>query len=194
MQRVVESVFERFAFCIDEGDSSGTHIDPEMLGKVFESLMAEDERASSGSFYTPRCIVDVLVERAIHEWCGRDEGPKLLQRLEAIAIVDPACGSGAFLLSALQTIEKMISAITGKPADRQAIVERSLFGVDLKPEAVRLCELRLQTRRVDRSDSAAAEPRSQHPPGQLSSQSHRLPRRRPRRCLSRLAGGNSRAI
>src|SRR5262249_46084383 len=33
MQRVVESVFERFAFSINEGDPSGTHIDPEMLGK-----------------------------------------------------------------------------------------------------------------------------------------------------------------
>ena len=143
MQRVIESVFERFAFSIDEGDASGTHIDPEMLGKVFESLMAEDERASTGSFYTPRCIVDTLTERAIREWCGRDSGTRLLQRIESIAILDPACGSGAFLLSALHAIEKIISETAGKPADRQAIVERSLFGVDLKPEAVRLCELRL---------------------------------------------------
>ena len=154
MQRVIESVFERFVFSIDEGDSSGTHVDPEMLGKVFESLMAEDERASTGSFYTPRCVVDVLVERAIAEWCARNEGPKLLQRLETIAILDPACGSGAFLLSALHAIEKRIEAITGKPADRQSIVERSLFGVDLKPEAVRLCELRLWLAIVSRRDAA----------------------------------------
>ena len=154
MQHVIESVFERFAFCIDEGDWSGMHVDPEMLGKVFESLMAEDERASSGSFYTPRSIVDVLVERAIKAWCGRDEGPKLLQRLQTITILDPACGSGAFLLSALQTIEKMITTITGNPVDRQAIVERSLFGVDLKPEAVRLCELRLWLAIVSRRDAS----------------------------------------
>src|SRR5439155_26580843 len=128
MQRVIDSVFERFAFSIDEIDSGGSHIDPEMLGKVFESLMAEDERAASGSFYTPKCIVDTLTERAIAEWCGGD-----VRRLESITILDPACGSGAFLLSALHTIERM----TGH--DRQAIVERSLFGVDLKPEAVRLC-------------------------------------------------------
>src|SRR5581483_2235220 len=95
MQRIIENVFERFAFCIDEGDSAGTHIDPEMLGKVFESLMAEDERASTGSFYTPKPIVDALTGRAIEEWCGRDEGAKLVRRLESIAVLDPACGSGA---------------------------------------------------------------------------------------------------
>src|SRR5581483_10957960 len=110
MQRIVENVFERFAFCIDESDSAGTQIDPEMLGKVFESLMAEDERASTGSFYTPKSVVDALTERAIDEWCGRDDGAKLVKRLESIAVLDPACGSGAFLLSALQSIEKRIAA------------------------------------------------------------------------------------
>src|SRR5207253_1606200 len=91
-------------------------------------------------------------ERGLAGWCARNEGPKLLQRLETIAILDPACGSGAFLLSALHAIEKRIEAITGKPADRQAIVERSLFGVDLKPEAVRLCELRLWLAIVSRRE------------------------------------------
>jgi hypothetical protein len=143
MQRVIDNVFERFAFSIDEVDSAGTHVDPEMLGKVFESLMAEDERAASGSFYTPKCIVDALTERAITEWCGGDR-----QRLESITILDPACGSGAFLLSALHAIEKML----GGNVDRQAIVERSLFGVDLKPEAVRLCELRLWLAIVSKRD------------------------------------------
>ncbi len=143
MQGVIENVFERFAFSIDEVDSGGSHIDPEMLGKVFESLMAEDERAASGSFYTPKVIVDALTERAIAEWCGDD-----VQRLESITILDPACGSGAFLLSALHTIERMLK----NQVDRQTIVERSLFGVDLKPEAVRLCELRLWLAIVSKRD------------------------------------------
>jgi hypothetical protein len=138
MQRVITEVFERFDFSSDEHDEAGTHVDPEMLGKVFESLMAEDERAKSGSFYTPRAIVDVLTERAIREWLG-DGG---LARLETITVLDPACGSGAFLLSALTTIERITRELGGE-ASRQSIVERSLYGVDMKPEAVRLCELRL---------------------------------------------------
>jgi len=47
MQQVVEDLFERFDFSVDESDAAGTHVDPEMLGKVFESLMAEDERAAA---------------------------------------------------------------------------------------------------------------------------------------------------
>lgn len=130
MQAIIERTFERFAFSIDETDSSGMHVDPEMLGKVFESLMAADERAASGSFYTPRAIVDVLVERAIGE-CDPE-------RLRAIRILDPACGSGAFLLSALSALERRLPDVS-----RQTIIERCLYGVDLKAEAVRLCELRL---------------------------------------------------
>ena len=166
LQQVVEDVFERFAFSIDESDSAGAHIDPEMLGKVFESLMNADERLSTGSFYTPRAIVDVLAARAIVGWLSEgDEHTRemleqvvrgervrrprnahaLARRLDSIAILDPACGSGAFLLSALRVIEKLSAALhpETQPDQRRRIVERSLYGVDLKPEAVRLCELRL---------------------------------------------------
>lgn len=149
MQRVVEEVFEKFDFRLDElpaeGDPAGTHVDPEMLGKVFESLMAEGERAASGSFYTPREIVDILTEKAIVNWLGEGEPEALLARLEGITILDPACGSGAFLLSALGVLERLHRQLGGTVTGelRRSIVERSLFGVDLKPEAVRLCELRL---------------------------------------------------
>jgi hypothetical protein len=168
MRRIIEEVFEKFDFTIDETGGTGTRVDPEMLGKVFESLMAEEERAVSGSFYTPREIVDALTMRGIAEWTSggdaalRDQlltvmdggeaapslkelAPDIVRRLENVTILDPACGSGAFLLSALSAIERLIVALSGEaPSDlRQRIVERSLHGVDLKPEAVRLCELRL---------------------------------------------------
>jgi hypothetical protein len=151
MQRVLEDVFEKFDFRIDEHDAAGTHIDPEMLGRVFESLMASDERASSGSFYTPREIVDVLTERAITHWLG-DGGIEKLQRL---TVLDPACGSGAFLLSALGVIERLWKRLSDEvPRDlRRRIIAGSLYGVDLKPEAVRLCELRLWLAIVSGSDA-----------------------------------------
>ncbi|HYO77216.1 MAG TPA: N-6 DNA methylase [Thermoanaerobaculia bacterium] len=155
MQRVLEEVFEKFDFRIDETDSAGTHVDPEMLGKVFESLMAADERAASGSFYTPKEVVDLLTERAIAEWLG-DGG---VEKLATITVIDPACGSGAFLLSALGAIEKLWRARAGDvPRDlRRRIVANSLFGVDLKPEAVRLCELRLWLAIVAGSDARIEE-------------------------------------
>lgn len=152
MQRVLEDVFERFDFRIDETDAAGTHIDPEMLGRVFESLMASDERAASGSFYTPKEVVDVLTERAITEWLG-DAGVEKLQR---ITVLDPACGSGAFLLSALGVIERLWRRLSpgDVPRDlRRRVIAHSLYGVDLKPEAVRLCELRLWLAIVSGSDA-----------------------------------------
>ncbi len=178
MLRILEEVFEKFDFRIDEDDTAGAHVDPEMLGKVFESLMADDERAVSGSFYTPKEIVDVLTSRAIAEWAGGGDravhdallrvinGEKpprelssssetVLARLRSITILDPACGSGAFLLSSMQALERCIRALsTCAPENlRQQIVERSLYGVDLKPEAVRLCELRLWLAIVAGSDA-----------------------------------------
>ncbi|PYQ34810.1 MAG: hypothetical protein DMF57_05175 [Acidobacteria bacterium] len=161
MQHTIDEVFERFAFSIDESDPAGTYINPEMLGKVFESLMAADERAASGSFYTPKAIVDVLTSRAVRQWVGEitpDTARAALERLQRITVLDPACGSGAFLLSALHIIEDLTHAAAAAagievPGDlRQSIVERSLFGVDLKPEAVRLCELRLWLAIVSRTE------------------------------------------
>lgn len=156
MQRVIEEVFEKFDFRIDENDSAGTHIDPEMLGRVFESLMAAGERAASGSFYTPKEIVDILTERAITEWLGPVDDKIGIEKLERIAILDPACGSGAFLLSALGVIERLWRSKTNDvPHDlRRRIVANSLYGVDLKPEAVRLCELRLWLAIVSGSDAS----------------------------------------
>jgi len=164
LRRVLADVFERFDFSVDEGDAAGTHVDPEMLGRVFESLMADDERTASGSFYTPREIVDALTSRGIVEWVGNTREPKkALRKLETITVLDPACGSGAFLLSALHAIERLTRELAERaeedvPRDlRRRIVERSLFGVDLKPEAVRLCELRLWLAIVSTTDATIEE-------------------------------------
>lgn len=143
MQRVLEGVFEKFDFRIEESDTAGMHVDPEMLGKVFESLMNSDERAASGSFYTPREIVDHLTEQAI---LARTGGAVSEETLARLTILDPACGSGAFLLSAMGVLERLwrgVAPDVPRHELRRRIVARSLYGVDLKPEAVRLCELRL---------------------------------------------------
>jgi hypothetical protein len=165
LRRVIDEGFEKFTFSIDERDAAGSHVDPEMLGMVFESLMAEDERLASGSFYTPRAIVDVLTSRAIEEWlgfredAGEIESRAMLRRLEGITVLDPACGSGAFLLSALAVIARLTLALAARagesvaPGLRQRIVEHALYGVDLKAEAVRLCELRLWLAIVAGSDA-----------------------------------------
>lgn len=184
-REILDSTFEPFSLSVSEVDEEGAHVDPEMLGKVFEKLMESEERARTGSFYTPREVVDSLTRSAIVRWCaggqesimaalhammeGRDAGldteraSGLLHRLDGITVLDPACGSGAFLLAALRTIESLTKALASRagvepPLDLRArIAARSLHGVDLKMEAVRLCELRLWLAIVSGSELDADE-------------------------------------
>lgn len=68
---------EKYNFTIDENTSSNAEIaiDPEMLGRIFENLLAEQNpetqesaRKSTGSYYTPREIVDYMVEQSLIEY------------------------------------------------------------------------------------------------------------------------------
>ena len=67
-------------------------------------------------------------------------------RISRVRVIDPACGSGAFLVYSLETLAT-IAAHAGdlRPVSvrRRAVLTRSIFGVDITPTAVWLCELRL---------------------------------------------------
>jgi len=154
-----DDVFERFHFTVREGDAE-SRVAPDMLGRVFEGVMEPGERRCSGSYYTPTALVRdimraalaaVLVHRmglmrAVAErWVYREEAPADPPPVGRLRVLDPAAGSGAFLLGALDELARLrISA--GEPdsaALRRDIMAHSLFGVDLSPTAVRLAELRL---------------------------------------------------
>lgn len=127
---------EQFNFTIDENslNDQEVSIDPEMLGTIFENLLAEIDpnteksaRKSTGSFYTPREIVDYMVEESLvsylknktntdeeklHQLFKENElaedyfehKKQLIDAFNDIKILDPACGSGAFPMGALQKI------------------------------------------------------------------------------------------
>ena len=151
------SLFSRYRFSGRE-DSVGwseASIDPEMLGKAFEALMATDERKTSGAFYTPQALVEDVVEHAlrsvfdddrIHRTRNANEHDRKLARLRSLRLLDPACGSGAFLVHMLERIAAMRVGC-GEAASiaeaRRRVLMTSIFGVDLNPLAVWLCELRL---------------------------------------------------
>ncbi|MCF6168005.1 MAG: N-6 DNA methylase [Lutibacter sp.] len=130
-------VLEQFNFTIDENsiNDAEVSIDPEMLGTIFENLLAEIDpdteksaRKATGSFYTPREIVDYMVEQSIIQYLKtktsvEDEEPlqklfkeggenefntaqteEILEALNTVKILDPACGSGAFPMGALHKI------------------------------------------------------------------------------------------
>jgi hypothetical protein len=125
-------------------------IDPEMLGKAFEALMTSEDRKTSGAFYTPQALVEDVVARALHSTLhaerrmGADD--ETLNRLRSIRVLDPACGSGAFLVHVLERITslRLECGEHGPIAEvRRRVLMTSIFGVDLNPIAVWLCELRL---------------------------------------------------
>jgi hypothetical protein len=151
-----DDVFERFQFVTREGDA--TAIGPDTLGHVFEQLMDPTLRRASGTFYTPAPLVERLVRAGIAAWVAQQrrlslvEADAMLQRpdeslrcaLRGLTILDPAAGSGAFLLGALEQLAHLTRGPGERVPDaRRRVIARNLFGVDLNPTALRLAELRL---------------------------------------------------
>lgn len=153
-------------------------LDPELLGKVFENLLgtynpetSETARKDSGSFYTPREIVSFMVDESIKNYISKtvkvtheelnilfDDSidsyndtnkSALADALKQITVLDPACGSGAFPMGALQRIVYLIQKCGGVLNDKKSfynlkleLIEKCLYGVDIQPIAVQICKLR----------------------------------------------------
>lgn len=131
------NTLEKYNFTVDENSSSSAEIaiDPEMLGRIFENLLAEQNpetgesaRKATGSFYTPREIVDYMVEQSIAQYLKaklaipsieeaieemvhtnqvddlEEHLERITQELDNIKILDPACGSGAYPIGVLQKL------------------------------------------------------------------------------------------
>ena len=129
-------ILEQYNFTIDENSAQDTEvsIDPEMLGTIFENLLAEvdpdtqkNARKATGSFYTPRAIVDYMVQESLIQYLRTKteindeqrlkslfegdghrlndiEKKQVLRAFSDIKILDPACGSGAFPIGILHKI------------------------------------------------------------------------------------------
>ena len=171
---IFRELLDKYQFTLreDQPADRDVAVDPEMLGKVFEGLMAGSLRGTTGAFFTPRSLVDRLVIGALSAHLSKtascepevigdllDGGSseveaglreRLTTHVRSVRLLDPAVGSGAFLLAALQHLESLRDALEGQPPDslarferRQEIIRTNLHGVDINAAAVRLCELRL---------------------------------------------------
>jgi hypothetical protein len=136
-----------YNFTIDENleNDIDLSIDPEMLGRVFENLLAEINpetgqiaRRSTGSYYTPRAIVNFMVDETLVTFIrdktsidvakiralittskiddlnfplNKSEISKVILAIKELKAIDPACGSGAFPLGVLQKLLWIITQI-----------------------------------------------------------------------------------
>lgn len=151
---VFDEVFERYHFTATPAPAG---IDPLMLGRVFEGVMTPEERHTSGTYYTAPALVDVLVRETVTVWlAGRlgigagaaerelsDPSPAGARALRGVTILDPAVGSGAFLVAALRLLAAVPLDRSPLAERRRRILGRSLYGVDENASAVRITELRL---------------------------------------------------
>jgi hypothetical protein len=165
------SILNRYKFTIVENTPIDQEIalDPELLGKVFENLLASyneetktTARKQTGSFYTPRPIVDYMVDeslkahltRALVEKAGMDESGAragldllfaytekehafapaeaaiLIAAIDALKVLDPACGSGAFPMGVLH---KLVYILGKLDSDNERWKQTQLAKLDSAP-------------------------------------------------------------
>ena len=167
------SIFRRYNFTVEENSPSEqlVALDPELLGKVFENLLGvyneetqKTARSASGSFYTPRTIVNYMIDRSLEAYLGNTEDVKLLfsdnfeydknkrdfysviiEKLKAVKVLDPACGSGAFPMGMLNKIVDILQNLhaEGSKYDlKLAIMENCIFGGDIQTIAAQITKLR----------------------------------------------------
>lgn len=142
--RELFQLFEEYNFTIDENLSVDIDlaVEPEMLGRIFENLLAEIDpdtqksaRKATGSYYTRRQIVDFMVDEALGPYLvsktgldpatvaallahdapmphlSTDDEDRILDALESMRAIDPACGSGAFPMGMLQKALLVLSKV-----------------------------------------------------------------------------------
>ncbi|MGH7524265.1 MAG: Eco57I restriction-modification methylase domain-containing protein, partial [Gemmatimonadales bacterium] len=147
------ALVDRLDVTLDGGGDDG-RVTPELLGRVFEGVMHPAERKQQGTYFTPPALVRGMLRDALachlapimgrtEEETDRaldDPDTELRHRLSDVTVLDPAVGSGAFLIGALE----LLHGPGPREADRvRRLVTSSLFGVDRNPVAVRICEMRL---------------------------------------------------
>lgn len=164
------NTLERYNFTVDENSAANAEIaiDPEMLGRIFENLLAEQNpetgdsaRNRTGSFYTPREIVDYMVEESLIAYLGaeyadfvhtgelpekqKSQTTALLEKLSCLKTIDIAAGSGAFPIGMLQKVVMLKQVLNPKAAPyalKLETIENSIYGVDIQPMAIELSRLR----------------------------------------------------
>ena len=138
----------------------------EQLGSIYERVLDYEpatagaaltrtsiQRKTTGSFYTPQSLTDFLVRRTLAPLVGNKPVDEILQ----LRVVDPAMGSGAFLVAACRYLAECCEHSMRRDGEwrdaadpaveratlRRAVAERCLYGVDLNPTAVQLARVSL---------------------------------------------------
>jgi hypothetical protein len=151
------------------------NLGPEELGSVYESLLelhpllntdagtfqltsaTGNERKTTGSYYTPSSLIQVLLDSALDPVIkdrlkGQTDITQQEQALLALKVCDPACGSGHFLIAAAHRITGKLAQLRvggDEPSPNETrralrdVFRHCIYGVDINPMAVELCKVNL---------------------------------------------------
>ena len=166
-------ILNRYNFTIVENspEEQQVALDPELLGKVFENLLGaynpetkETARNQSGSFYTPREIVNYMVDESLIAYLGdndivrslfktdfsydsskKNEYNAIIEKLKSVKILDPACGSGAFPMGLLNRMVEIMHKLEVSDSTydlKLSIIENCIYGSDIQSIAAQITKLR----------------------------------------------------
>ncbi|MBR2772362.1 MAG: Eco57I restriction-modification methylase domain-containing protein, partial [Bacteroidales bacterium] len=183
------SILNRYNFTIEENtpEEQQVALDPELLGKVFENLLGaynpetkETARNQSGSFYTPREIVNYMVDESLIAFLGdtpfvrslfssdftydvkqKTEYKKVAEKLKSVKVLDPACGSGAFPMGLLNRMMDILERISPEESVydlKLAIIENCLYGSDIQSIAAQITKLRFFISLICNCEKDASKP------------------------------------
>jgi len=173
------------------GDISFREIDSDIIGRIYEIYLGHvlkveseirgkkrtryqadnKERKKLGQYYTPKFVVDFIVKNTL----GKLIEGKKPDEISKIRILDPACGSGSFLINAYDTLaeyyenwnSELLKKIEEKnirngakishyqntgmiPNYKNIILKENIHGVDLNDLSVQICEINLWLRALER--------------------------------------------
>ncbi|MRS02665.1 hypothetical protein EG832_05490, partial [bacterium] len=146
------------------------HMSVHIIGEVYENYLGEmlrggkkqglhtqehkehAKRKSQGIYYTPEYIVDYIVTHTVGVLV---KNAKTEDDLKALKILDPACGSGSFLIKAFDVLYEAYDKLKGQTSAykdlhiKKTILQHNLYGVDLDERAVEITKLNLMLKALE---------------------------------------------
>lgn len=132
-------------------------VDSDLLGTVYNAYVLRHEKKKQGQYYTPRPIVDFILDEV--GWRDKEmigDGKRL---------IDPACGSGTFLVRAAKRLMDAYRDADGKIVEPESVLAKvrdKIYGFDLNPFACYLAEVNLLIQVLDAVRALPSEARQTH--------------------------------
>ena len=107
----------------------------ELISGIYDTFLSDETRRQFGTYNTPLALVDFIVEETL----------PLAKTTPEMTILDPACGSGVFLVRAYQRLIEAWKQRNGHPSAPQLtdLMNQSIFGVDVQLNAIRIAAFSL---------------------------------------------------